>query len=337
VLGNAHPDVGMSLQQLAGLQVYLGNVPAAQAFQLQAVDVLRAAGRDSVLVDVLERLGAILWRRGDDAGAESAFREAIAISQRVFPVSHQYRLGATMRLANFLKEFPSRRAEAESLGMAAVRESRAGFGDEHVVTASNMKQLGDMLVAHGKQAEGVQLIRQALAIEQRVFGPTHEVAAVTTVELAVALKHNGYSAEGERLAREALPMLAKSLGTNHSMYAGTLGYLADYAALRGALDSAEALYRRAIAIRAKSLGPQQALTALTEAGLAGVLTKQRRFAEADSLYRSTLAVLRRQTTDTHLDVRLTYSGMATLYDAWGKPDSAAIFRRLAEPASSSAR
>jgi serine/threonine-protein kinase len=121
------------------------------------------------------------------------------------------------------------------------------------------------------------------------------------------------------------------------MYAGTLGYLADYATLRGALDSAEALYRRAIAIRAKSLGPQQALTALTEAGLAGVLTKQRRFAEADSLYRSTLAVLRRQTTDTHLDVRLTYSGMATLYDAWGKPDSAAIFRRLSEPASSSAR
>jgi serine/threonine-protein kinase len=75
---------------------------------------------------------------------------------------------------------------------------------------------------------------------------------------------------------------------------------------------------------------------LTWGGLAGVLTQQRRFAEADSIYRSVLAVLRRHTTDTHVDVRRTFAGLATLYQAWGKPDSAAIFRRLAEPARSPA-
>ena len=65
--------------------------------------------------------------------------------------------------------------------------------------------------------------------------------------------------------------------------------------------------------------------------LADVLVRQRRFAEADSIYRSSLAVLRRRTTETHVDVRRTYRSLATLYDAWGKRDSAATFRRLAEP------
>ena len=65
--------------------------------------------------------------------------------------------------------------------------------------------------------------------------------------------------------------------------------------------------------------------------LADVLVRQRRFAEADSIYRSSLAVLRRYTTDTHVDVRRAYGGLATLYDARGKSDSAAIYRRLAEP------
>ena len=336
-LGNAHPDVAASLQQLAGIAIYRGNVPAAEAYQLEAVELTRRIGSDSTMVELLERLSAIVWRRGDDAGAERSLREAVAISQRAFPVSHQSRTGATIRLAVFLSRYPDRRAEAESLGMAAVQESRAGFGDDHPATAAVMKQLGDMLVADGRQEDGVRLIRQALAIEQRAFGPTHEAVAVTTLQLAVALMHDGYSAEGERLARDAAASLATSLGTSHSMYAGSLGYLGDYAALRGDLDSAETLYRRAIAIRAASLGPQHALTALTQAGLARVLTTRRQFGAADSIYRNMLNVLRRQTTDTHLDVRLTYAGLAALYDAWGKHDSAAVFRRLAEPTSSSTR
>ena len=102
-------------------------------------------------------------------------------------------------------------------------------------------------------------------------------------------------------------------------------------ALRGALDSAETLYRRAIDIRIEAHGSDQTITALTRGGLAGVLTRQRRFAEADSLYRDALAVIRRHTTDTHIDARRIYAGLAALYLAWGKPDSAAVFRRLAEP------
>jgi hypothetical protein len=36
-------------------------------------------------------------------------------------------------------------------------------------------------------------------------------------------------------------------------------------------------------------------------------------------------------------VRVTYAGLAELYDAWGKPDSAAVFRRLSGSTSSGSR
>jgi hypothetical protein len=55
------------------------------------------------------------------------------------------------------------------------------------------------------------------------------------------------------------------------------------------------------------------------------------------VYRSALAVMRRSTTDTHIDVRRAYAGLATRFEAWGKADSAAVYRRLAEPSDRSPR
>jgi len=331
VFGAVHPDVAASLQQVSGIAIYLGNFPEAEAYQLEAVAVSRRSGDDSATVAALERLSSILWRRGDNAGAERALREALTVSRQAFPNRHPIRSGVMFRLADILDERPEGYAEAESLAEAALRDTRAEFGDSHPQTAGAMKQAGGILGEHGRTSDGARLLRQALAIEHRVWGPSHNVAASTMSELALVLMRDGYSSEAEQLLTGSAAILATSLGRKHSAYAGTLGHLADALALRGALDSAETLYRRAIDIRMEAHGSDQTITALTRGGLAGVLTRQGRFAEADSLYRNALAVIRRHTTDTHIDARRIYAGLAALYQAWGKPDSAAVFRRLAEP------
>ena len=149
--------------------------------------------------------------------------------------------------------------------------------------------------------------------------------------LGLVLTRDGYSAEAEQVTREAVAIFGKTYGTRHPIYAGALGYLADVLAKRGALDSAEALYRQALAIRQGVPGTWEAIIAAANARIAAMVTLQRRFAEADSIYRDALAVQRRFLAPTHVNVRLTYAGMATLYDAWGKRDSAAVFRDLAQP------
>lgn len=328
--GAVHPDVAASLQQVSGIAVYLGDFAGAESYQRQAVDVARqVSGGDSATVGALERLSAILWRRGDNAGAERALREALAVATRALPAGHVERSGVMLRLADVLDDRPEGQIEAESLARAAVRNNRAEFGDSHPYTAAAMKQLAGILSEHGRTSDGERMLRQALAIEQRAWGPSHVVPASTMAELAQLLMRDGYSSEAERLLTGSVAIQAKSLGTKHSAYGGTLGHLADAIALRGALDSAEVLYRRAIDIRTEANGPDQTITALTWGGLAGVLTKQKRYVEADSLYHAALVVIRRHTTDTHIDVRRTYAGLASMYQAWGKPDSAAFYRRLA--------
>ena len=338
-LGNSHPDVAESLQQLSGIAVYLGDIGAAERYQVEAVAVRRRdpSGDDVGLVSALERLSAIVWRRGDDAGAERTLREALSVTQRTSPAPHPERAGAMMRLASLLDERPEGRVEAESLMSGAVRESRMAFGDVHPHTAEAIKQFGLMLVQHGRPAEGERLVRQALEMQRRTWGASHTAVAATMAALARVLTRDGYSPEAEQLMRDALAIIASSLGTSHASYAGGLGNFADVLALRGALDSAETLRRQALAIRVAAIGPEQTATALMAVELADVLVRQRRFAEADSIYRSSLAVLRRRTTDTHVDVRRTYRSLATLYEAWGKRDSAAVFRRLAETLSSRAK
>jgi len=330
VLGPAHPDVVASLQQISGIAVYLGDLDGAEAVQREAVAVARqSGGDDSATVAALERLSAILWRRGDDAGAERALREALAVAIQAFPARHAVRSGVMLRLADVLDERREGWVEAESLAQAALRDNRAEFGDSHAQTAAAMKLVGSMLGEHGRTADGAALLRQALAIEQQVWGPSHDTPATTMAELAQVLMRDGYSSEAEQLLTRSIAITEITLGTKHSAYAGMLGHLADVIAMRGALDSAETLYRRAIEIRMAAHGSDQTITALTWVGLAGVLTRQRRFTEADSLYRGALAVIRRHTTDTHVDARRAYTGLAAMYQAWGKPDSAAVYRRLA--------
>jgi serine/threonine-protein kinase len=333
-LGDSHVDVASSLNQLSGIAVYLGDLDVAERYAREAVAVRRRSGvaNDSAMVSLLERLSSILWRRGEDAGAEGAVREAVAIGKHAFQGPHVFHALTVLRLADLLDERISARAEAESLYVAALAEIRAAVGESHPVTADAMIRVGVSLGRNGRTAEAERLIRQAIELQRRVWGSSNAVVASTMTQLVIVLTRGGYNAEAERLAREAIAMFGASLGTSHAAYAGALGYLGGVIALRGALDSAEVLQRRAVSIRTGALGPEHSLTALTALPLADVLTRQRRFTEADSVYRWALGLLRSRTTDVHVDVRRAYDGLATLYEAWGKSDSAAMFRRRAAPA-----
>ena len=331
LLGDEHPDVAASLRQLATFVGFFGDLAATEAYRREAVTVDRRSHADSALAHDLLDLSGTLSVRGDVAGAERERREARAAARRAFPRPHLENVMMTFALADLLDERMATRAEAESLAREALAESRAAFGDDHAETAEVMSALGSILARHGRTAEAERLIRQALALEQRTLGPSHLGTASAMLGLGLVLTRDGYSPEAERVTRDAVAIFAKTYGTRHPIYAGALGYLADVLAKRGALDSAEALYRQALAIRQGVPGTWGAIIAVANARIAGVLTLQGRFAEADSLYRQSLAVQRRFVAETHMNVRLTYAGMATLYEAWGKRDSAALFRRLAQP------
>ena len=84
-----------------------------------------------------------------------------------------------------------------------------------------------------------------------------------------------------------------------------------------------------MAISAAAYGTRSAVTLGTKTDLAGILVRQGRYAEADAAYREAIAALRTMTADSHRAVRRAYANVAVLYDAWGKRDSAAVYRQRA--------
>ncbi|AHG88161.1 protein kinase [Gemmatirosa kalamazoonensis] len=329
-LGDAHPDVAASLAQVADVAYMREDLASAEAYMRQGIAVRRrGVGQDSMLARDLATLGTFLCARGRNAECERELREAVAVARRAFPAPHRERARAMLRLADALDDRPGGSAEAESLYVAALADTRAALGDDHAETAQVMKQVGLMLARHGRKTDAERLIRRALAVQERTLGPSHLEVARTMMSLGEVLRDGGYSAEAERVFTDAATRIGGSLGTDHPAYSAALEHIAESLAQRGALDSAAALYRRMITIWASTFGPEAGITREIKAGLAGVLARQRRFAEADTLYRDALTSLHAVTADSHRAVRRTYAGMATLYAAWGKPDSAAVYRRRA--------
>ena len=330
-LRDTHPAVAASLRQVASFAGFFGDFKAAETYRRDVVAADRVLGADSALAEDLLDLSATLRSRGDDRGAERTRREARDVARRAFPKPNSSRISTTLGLADILDEWTTSWPEAESLAREALADSRSAFGESHAITAELMAALGSMLSRHGKQAEGEKLVRGALALEQRALGPSNLGTASGMLSLAVVLSQNGYSPEAERLTRDAVAIFKATYGAQHPMYAGALGYLADVLAQRGALDSAETLYREALTIRRGVPGTFAGILAVSNAHLARIIALRGRFAEADSLYREAIAVQRSYLVGTHLNLRLTYDGLARLYEAWGKRDSAAVFRRLAQP------
>jgi len=334
VLGDAHPDVAASLGQLADIAHHNVDLPGAEAYVREAVAVRRRSGttQDSALARDLAHLARLQCARGDNRGCERSLREAVDIAQRVFPAPHREHSFLLLRLAEALDDQPlddrpAAHAEAESLYFAAFAEARSVFGDTHAETARAMREVGLMLARHHREADGERLLRQALILQQRALGPSHPDVAATMTALGKVLGGTAYSAEAEQLMRGAIAIDSIVYGTSHAAYAWGLGLLADVLTRRGAIDSAEVLYRREIAIAAVAMGP--GLSSATDAELGGVFIRRRRYAEAEVAYKTTRTQLVKITTDSHRAVRRLDALIAQLYDAWGKPDSAAVYRRRA--------
>ncbi len=94
---------------------------------------------------------------------------------------------------------------------------------------------------------------------------------------------------------------------------------------RGRCDEAEPLYTEALNLSAERLPETHYLRAIIRNNRGECLTKLARFEEAETdLLASQKALLKTFKPD-HARIEKSRSRLATLYDAWGKPDKAAAY------------
>ena len=274
----------------------------------------------------IANLGVLLYDYGDYRGAESLFREALAIQRRLrMDAPYNFRmmdnLASTLMLQGQFEE-----AEKLYLEVLHERQSRYRAGDPDVGTS--LRSLGALYYARGELEQAEDRLWEALAIRRQVYGDEHTRTASVLDLLGSVMAARGRPDEAKELYDEALAIRRRRLGENHARVAQTKKNLA---ALDASDDPATAavLAREALLTFRRSK-PGGWESADAESVLGACLTGLGRYAEAEQYLIEGHATLAEIRGEEAIYTRNALDRLLVLYERWNHPEKLDEYRALAE-------
>ncbi len=223
-----------------------------------------------------------------------------------------------------------RTAEAMRLHEATIKLQEARLGPDHPDTLTSRNNLAAAYRAVGRTAEAIVLWEAVLLTAARKFGPAHPNTLATTYSLALALESLGCWAEAERLYRDVLTHRRKVEKTDSPVLAGVLAQIGNNLLKQAKWSEAEPMLRECLAIRDKVV-PNDWSRFNTMNELGGALLGRGRYAEAEPLLLSGYDGMKARAAKippaAKPRVPEAAARIVRLYDAWGKPEKAAAWKR----------
>jgi hypothetical protein len=213
--------------------------------------------------------------------------------------------------------------EAVDAAEAKIAET---FADRPLVEASLREALGSTYLDLGEATQAVKQLERALALREAVLGADHASTGDCRNKLAVAYRLAGLTSEAGHLYDQ---------NPNSSSHASAL-------AVRGAIllskkkpTEAELKLRECLAIRQK-IQPDDWTTFAAKVTLGEALLEQKKYADAEPLLLSGYEGLKQREAKIPAQdkVRLVkgLGRLVQLYEAWGKKDQEARWRKELETA-----
>jgi tetratricopeptide (TPR) repeat protein len=215
-LGEEHPDVALSLNNLALLYSAQGRYTEAEPLYLQALELRkRLLGEEHPHVALsLNNLALLYYSQGRYAEAEPLYLQALELCKRLLGEEHPYVALSLNNLAG-LYSSQERYAEAEPLYLQALELCKRLLGEEHPHVAESLNNLALLYYSQGRYAEAEPLYLQALELRKRLLGEEHPDVAESLNNLALLYYSQGRYAEAEPLYLQALEIAERQLGANH--------------------------------------------------------------------------------------------------------------------------
>jgi serine/threonine-protein kinase len=173
---------------------------------------------------------------------------------------------------------------------------RKSPGDRHPVVATTRNSLAHVLTQTGRHTEAVSELGTAIDIVRPILGHQHQLVAIYSINLAAALVADNRAAEAEPLLREALR-------------------------IRAQVPAVVPSRRRTFIEDDWSIGATRSL-------LGASLVALRRYDEAEAMLLDARRDLEGAAAPRRRDVAVTISRLVDLYVAWGKPETASVYRAL---------
>ncbi|MEQ8462792.1 tetratricopeptide repeat protein [Coleofasciculus sp. E1-EBD-02] len=322
-LGDNHPHVAASLNNLAGLYKSQGRYQEAEPLFLDALALRKCLLGDNHpdIAQSLNNLAFLYYSQGRYQEAASLCLEALALKQRLLGENHPDVATSLSGLA-FLYDSQGRYEEAASLCLEALALRKRLLGESHPSVATSLNNLAFLYDSQGRYEEAEPLFLEALALRKRLLGDNHPDVASSLNNLAALYKSQGRYEEAEPLFLEALALTKRLLGENHPHVATSLHNLAALYKSQGRYEEAEPLYLDALALRKRLLGDNHPSVATSLNNLAKLYHSQGRYQEAESIFLEALAMKKRLLGENHPDVATSLNDLAGLYYSQGRYEEA---------------
>jgi tetratricopeptide (TPR) repeat protein len=318
-LGDRHPSVATSLNNLALLYYSQGRYEEAEPLYKQSLEIDKSVYGEShpKIATDLNNLAALYYSQGRYKEAEPLLKQALAMSQELLGDRHPDIANSLNNLAG-LYNLQGRYEQAEPLYKQALAMSQELLGDRHPNVANGLNNLAGLYYSQGRYEEAEPLYKLALKLRQELLGDRHPDVANSLNNLALLYYSQGRYGEAEPLYKLALALRQELLGDLHPDVATGLNNLAGLYYSQGRYEAAEPLYQQALALWQELLGDHHPDVATSLNNLAVLRYNQNRYDEAKALLLQALEIRESVLGSNHPNTQSTENSIAYLRTSQGK-------------------
>ncbi len=211
-LGDAHPDVAASLNELARLHHTAGEFDQAESYFHETLAVLRAAhgNEHSHVAATLNNLGMLYVHLGRQEEARETLESALELKRKLHGDVHREVMPTLNNLGMLLSDM-GQHDEAVALFQEAIDGNRQIAGPRHGLVAINLTNLASTYHDQGRHAEAMARFEESLDIKREAFGDDHPSTAITLTAMAKTLDAMGEHEQAGPLHDEALAVFRAAL------------------------------------------------------------------------------------------------------------------------------
>jgi eukaryotic-like serine/threonine-protein kinase len=258
------------------------------------------------------------------------YREAVKLLTAGLGPDHPEVAGALGDLAIALKD-TQQFDEAERNYLAALAIQRRTLGNQHRDVGDSLNNLSILYMDRGDFEKGYTTSHEGSEILRAALGEENDLTCIVRVNGARALTQLGRLEEAEREYRDILAIRRRTLPATHLHVAVTLEALANTLNRREKFSEALPFALEARDLYSRSEAGDVWRSASHGRVLGSTLTGLERYAEAEQVLLDSFRVLNEKRGATHRTTLSAAQKLATLYQAWGKPDRAREWKARGEP------
>ena len=257
--------------------------------------ILRIAPNDP---DAVEGLGRSLFALGRYREAEPAYRQALALMEKVRGQDH-LDVARTLSGLAILHWVLGRFADVEALHRRALSIREKQLGHDHKDLAKDLHFLGAHYHYMGRYQEAQQLIKRSLDINEKAVGNRSSEFALSLIVLADIYRDLGRHDDAEPLVFRAIAIFENGPSAHPPLLAVSILQLAAIRQVQKRNADAETLLHRGIDLTKASLGSSHPNLAIAYNSLAHFLDEQGRVDEAKVFLEKVLEIAERTVGRDH--------------------------------------